>query len=58
MPRTLSRTLSHTVSAVLLAVTLALTGCSDMRSGDSNPNNQVDQAPGVEGDDVEDETDG
>jgi len=47
--------MTRTLSAVLLAVTLALTGCSDMRSGDSNPNNQIDQAPGVEGDDPSDE---
>ena len=55
MPRALPRTLPRALSALLLASTLALTGCSDMQSGDSNPDNQTDQAPGVDGDDVTDE---
>jgi hypothetical protein len=55
MTRALTRTPSRALSALLLASALALTGCSDMQSGDSNPDNQVDQAPGVEGDDATDE---
>jgi hypothetical protein len=51
----MTRALPRALSAVLLASTLALTGCSDMQSGDSNPDNQIDQAPGVEGGDVLDE---
>ena len=53
----MTRALPRALSAVLLALALSLTGCSDMRSGDSNPNNQIDQAPGVEGDDESDESD-
>jgi hypothetical protein len=53
----MTRALPRALSAVLLAATLALTGCSDMQSGDSNPDNQIDQAPGVEGDDPADESD-
>ena len=55
MTRALTRTPSRALSALLLASALALTGCSDMQSGDSNPDNQIDQAPGVEGGDVLDE---
>ena len=51
----MTRALPRTLSALLLACTLALTGCSDMQSGDSNPDNQIDEAPGVEGDDPSDE---
>ena len=51
----MTRALPRALSALLLASTLALTGCSDMQSGDSNPDNQIDQAPGVEGGDVTDE---
>jgi len=54
----MTRALPRALSALLLGATLALTGCSDMRSGDSNPNNQIDQAPGVEGGDVTDEEGG
>ena len=49
--RTPSRTTSRTLSALLLASALALTGCGGMQSGDSNPDNQIDRAPGVEGED-------
>lgn len=46
-----------TVSA-LLALGLLLTGCTDSQSGDSYPDNQQDQAPGVpaeEPDDLDDD---
>ena len=45
------------LSAVLLALTLALTGaCTESQSGgSSNPDNQIDQAPGVDGDEPIDE---
>ena len=49
--RTPSRTPSRALPALLLASALALTGCSGMESGDSNPDNQIDRAPGVEGED-------
>ena len=59
LPRTVPRprpgALPRSLSALLLASALALTGCSDMQSGDSNPDNQIDQAPGVEGEDPTDE---
>ena len=47
--------MKRSLSAVLLALTLLLTGAcqSSQSGGNSNPDNQVDQAPGVEADDPE-----
>lgn len=46
--------MKRTLAAVLLAVPLALTGaCSENVSGDSNPDSQVDEAPGFEADEPE-----
>jgi hypothetical protein len=43
------------LSTALLALSLALTGaCTESQSGgSSNPDNQIDQAPGVDGDEPE-----
>jgi hypothetical protein len=41
----MNRALPRALSALLLACALALTGCSGQQSGDSNPDNQQDQAP-------------
>lgn len=43
--------MKRSLSALLLTLGLLLTGCGDDQSGDSNSDNQVDEAPGQPGDD-------
>ncbi len=47
--------MTRALSALLLALGLLLTGgCSSDQSGDSNPDSQVDEAPGSDDDATED----
>ena len=45
----MTRPLARTASAAVLALSLLLTGaCNSQSGGGSNPDNQIDEAPGQE----------